>query len=62
MLGLKAPQRNEFRPHLLVCVLDGGIVVVDKVVLHILQRQRGLAHSAVAQHHQAIPLQGGLVP
>ena len=46
--------------HLLVCVLDRRIMVVDKVVLHILQSQRGLAHSAVAQHYQAVPFQGRL--
>ena len=40
---------------LLIRVLDGGVVVVDEVVLDILQGEGGLAHPAVAEHHDSIP-------
>ena len=35
--------------------LDGGVVVVDEVVLDVLQSEGGLAHAPVPQHHDAVP-------
>ena len=35
--------------------LDGGVVVVDEVVLDVLQGEGGLAHASVPQHHDAVP-------
>ena len=35
--------------------LDGGVVVVDEVVLDVLQSEGGLAHTSVPQHHDAVP-------
>ena len=35
--------------------LDGGVVVVDEVVLDVLQSEGGLAHASVPQHHDAVP-------
>jgi len=40
---------------LLIRVLNGGIMVVDEVVLDILESERGLTHSAVTEHHNAVP-------
>ena len=35
--------------------LNRGIMVVDEVVLDILESERGLTHSAVTEHHNAVP-------
>ena len=40
---------------LLVSVLDRRVVVVDEVVLHVLQGEGRLAHTAVTKHHYPIP-------
>ena len=40
---------------MLVSVLDRRVVVVDEVVLHVLQGEGGLAHTAVTKHHYPIP-------
>ena len=40
---------------LLVGVLDGGVVVIDEVVLDVLEGQGALPDPSVAEHDQAIP-------
>ena len=54
----EARLRVDDRP-LLVGVLDGGVVVVDEVVLDVLKRERRLADAAVAQNDDSIPTQAG---